>query len=246
MIITKYNDIINNISCNLEDNVNKFAFTLAEVLITLGIIGVVAALTIPALVGKYEIYVRQQQFKKAYSVLETALQKAQYDLGGFPKCYYGLDSDATQGFKWGECQLLFDTIANNFKTVKKCENNALANGCLPPSSYKGNTRGGCPGFSSEAIEQKAPAYILNDGIIMLSYSEGTATTTAPIVAIDINGKKGPNKWGHDVFAFSFVKENKTTGIRISPMASGTCQLIEDGGKSAYDYWLLMNKGVSRF
>ena len=282
LIITKYNNIINNISCNLEDYMNKFtftfaqsathfamfrnfrksAFTLAEVLITLGIIGVVAALTIPTLIGKYEIYVRQQQFKKAYSEIETALQKAQYDLGGFPKCYYGVDSDATQGFKWDECPLLFDTIANNFKTVKKCENNALANGCLPPGSYKGGEKvfvennpdktendygTGCTGFKTSNIEQLATAYVLNDGIIIFSfsYASGGKTAFAPLAAIDVNGKKGPNKWGHDVFAFSFSKENKTTGIRILPMAN-SCQPVEKGGKTAYDYWYLMNKGITKF
>ena len=39
---------------NLSNNVQKFAFTLAEVLITLGIIGVVAAMTIPSLIQSYK------------------------------------------------------------------------------------------------------------------------------------------------------------------------------------------------
>lgn len=51
----------------------KKAFTLSEVLITLGIIGVVAALTIPSVVNNY----KKQQFrtglKKEYSVLLQAL-----------------------------------------------------------------------------------------------------------------------------------------------------------------------------
>ena len=42
-------------NCNMKHHVNKFlGFTLAEVLITLGIIGIVAALTIPALIGNYQ------------------------------------------------------------------------------------------------------------------------------------------------------------------------------------------------
>lgn len=51
---------------------NRFGFTLAEVLITLGIIGVVAAMTIPTLVGNYKYMVLQTQFKKAYSDLNQA------------------------------------------------------------------------------------------------------------------------------------------------------------------------------
>ena len=51
----------------------KRAFTLAEVLITLGIIGVVATMTIPIVINKYRSYVLEVQFKKAYSNLSQAI-----------------------------------------------------------------------------------------------------------------------------------------------------------------------------
>ncbi len=53
---------------------NHKAFTLAEVLITLGIIGVVAALTIPALINRNEERVRETQLKKVYSILAQVHQ----------------------------------------------------------------------------------------------------------------------------------------------------------------------------
>ncbi len=56
-------------------------FTLAEVLITLGIIGVVSALTIPALVGKYKEKQRVTQVKKVYSVLSQAFNLAKNEYG---------------------------------------------------------------------------------------------------------------------------------------------------------------------
>ncbi len=59
----------------------KVAFTLAEVLITLGIIGVVAAMTIPSLVQKYKEKQRVTQLKKAYSVLNQAFLMAVNDYG---------------------------------------------------------------------------------------------------------------------------------------------------------------------
>lgn len=49
----------------------KFGFTLAEVLITLGIIGVVAALTIPRLITTYKAHRLHAQFLKSYSVIQT-------------------------------------------------------------------------------------------------------------------------------------------------------------------------------
>ena len=59
----------------------KIAFTLAEVLITLGIIGVVAALTLPSVIQNYKKQVTVTQLKKAYSVLGQVVQKSIADNG---------------------------------------------------------------------------------------------------------------------------------------------------------------------
>lgn len=52
----------------------KRAFTLAEVLVTLGIVGVIAALTLPALIDSNNAKVRKSQLAKAYSALSQAHQ----------------------------------------------------------------------------------------------------------------------------------------------------------------------------
>jgi len=73
----------------MEDSMKK-GFTLAEVLITLGIIGIVAALTMPALITKYQEQALRTQFKKAFSVFTQNLQKTaliDYD-GGDIGCQY--------------------------------------------------------------------------------------------------------------------------------------------------------------
>lgn len=57
------------------NNSRKIAFTLAEVLITLGIIGVVAALTLPALIANYREKAFVVAAKKNYSVLTNAINK---------------------------------------------------------------------------------------------------------------------------------------------------------------------------
>lgn len=58
------------------ENINGKAFTLAEVLITLGIIGVVAALTLPAIIQKNNKKSLEVAFKKSYANFYNAYNKA--------------------------------------------------------------------------------------------------------------------------------------------------------------------------
>ena len=59
----------------------KIAFTLAEVLITLGIIGVVAAMTLPTLIQKHNNQVVATRLHKFYSVINQAVTMAEVDYG---------------------------------------------------------------------------------------------------------------------------------------------------------------------
>ena len=83
----------NDVKCHAEDNSPKYsmvnctlllkkaAFTLAEVLITLGIIGVVAALTMPALIQQQHKLVVETRLKKFYSVINQAITMSERDNG---------------------------------------------------------------------------------------------------------------------------------------------------------------------
>ena len=52
----------------------KKAFTLAEILITLGIVGIISALTIPTLIQNHKKQVLVNQLKKAMSEISQGLQ----------------------------------------------------------------------------------------------------------------------------------------------------------------------------
>ncbi len=60
---------------------NLRAFTLAEVLITLGVIGVVAALTLPVLIANYNNHITEVRLKKFYSIFNQAIQQSIADNG---------------------------------------------------------------------------------------------------------------------------------------------------------------------
>ncbi|MDR1168694.1 MAG: prepilin-type N-terminal cleavage/methylation domain-containing protein, partial [Heliobacteriaceae bacterium] len=59
----------------------RFAFTLAEVLITLGIIGIIAALTMPALISDYKEKATVAKLKKVYSIFSQVMLQAQAEHG---------------------------------------------------------------------------------------------------------------------------------------------------------------------
>ena len=59
----------------------KRGFTLAEVLITLGIIGVVASMTMPVLVGNYKKKAAVSQLKKVYSLLLQSIEFSKLENG---------------------------------------------------------------------------------------------------------------------------------------------------------------------
>ena len=72
----------------------RIAFTLAEVLITLGIIGVVAALTLPNLITQYQKNATVQGLKVAYSLLSQAVQKSISENGEIDNWDYTLNTNA--------------------------------------------------------------------------------------------------------------------------------------------------------
>ncbi len=68
-------------SCNFGYQAKKFGFTLAEVLITIGIIGVVASLTIPPLVQNHKKQITETRLAKFYSTINQAIELAEIQYG---------------------------------------------------------------------------------------------------------------------------------------------------------------------
>ena len=186
------------------------AFTLAEVLITLGIIGVVAALTIPTLVNNY----RKKQFetglKKEYSVLLQALDMYKQDNETPLKKE---DTDQSPGeFK--------NKIKPYLKILVDCgdfHSGGYKGQCVQKFTYKtysGNT-------ARETLFDDGQI-ILNDGSHLLFENPGYGSYV--YVSIDVNGyNKLPNKWGEDVFTFQLMNDGK-----LLPMgAEGTIYADEN-------------------
>lgn len=106
------------------------AFTLAEVLITLGIIGVVAAMTLPIVVSKYQERVTVTKVKKIYSNLSNAYLLAK-SKNGAPSSW--ATTNSTSGNSYAASRDLALPIIQNMKLVKDCQSDS---GCFPDGSVK--------------------------------------------------------------------------------------------------------------
>lgn len=201
-----------------KDNCKKAGFTLAEVLITLGIIGIVAAMTMPALVGKYQEKSTVTRVKKFYSMMSQALNFAIAEHGTVDTWEYYDDGNAYSKQSTIEFAEYFKKY---LKVSKDCGPNP---GCLANKNVK-YLDGTIWGQYNDSEHYKM---ILADGsylwlrnqYIHCEKFDGDGTkpeqeNVCGLLWIDVNGKSEPNIFGQDVFCF-FIKKD-----RIIPH-SGDC------------------------
>ena len=104
----------------------KAAFTLAEVLITLAIIGIVAAMTILTLISSYKEKQAVSQLAKAYSNLSNAYQMMTVEYGpintwGLKKSHVGTDEDGKNIYNHDSPKLVATRLKKYLKVARTCE-----------------------------------------------------------------------------------------------------------------------------
>ena len=186
----------------------KKGFTLAEVLITLGIIGVVAAITIPSLIQNNQKRVIEAKLKEDYSILQQVMKYAEYnDLsleGSFPDNDAGVRS-------WYETYL-----KNNIKVNQVCFDKA---GCWhsknPTRDLAGqdvafNRTGVGVGINILNLRLNNGSNINIDGYgqssIWLYFGVKITIESTVVAFIDANGDSGPNIVGKDIQIIVFTNK----------------------------------------
>lgn len=158
-------------------------FTLAEVLITLGIIGIVAALTIPTLMQNFQDAQYKTGYKKAFSVASQALQSCLTDneIASRTNQY----DDVAAVTNW-------NCFKSKFNVTKDCSNNNN-NLCWDQTGEHLWQADASPWPT-----QNTWAFVDNSGV---SWSRGfdSAGFHGEVYLVDINGFKKPNKYGKDRF-----------------------------------------------
>lgn len=182
---------------------DSHAFTLAEVLITLGIIGVVASLTIPNVMNYFQEREMVTRLLKFNSTLQQAVQMWKQDIDCYSDAYTCL---AIQGLPDNACSN-FDQIGKFMKISEKTTaagQQSTANWLAPQTlNYYGEDQDAAYG----GVSQKGAwvcAYALSDGQTMAIDPNAASFT----IIVDVNGKKLPNRVGKDTFHFIIGTKNK--------------------------------------
>lgn len=184
----------------------NIAFTLAEVIIVLGIIGTVAELTIPNLVTSFQKQATVTGYKKVYFTLTDAVKLSEANNDSinsweFPITdVYGADPQETIKF-------LKTYIVPYLNIAKTCELNTGVD-CF--RNIKSPSGTGYHSWSSYKVN--LVKYFLSDGTGIYFGSKSTNACGGLIeVLADINGLKAPNVMGKDVFSF-FIIQNACSPV----------------------------------
>lgn len=184
------------------------AFTLAEALIVLGIIGVVAVLVIPTLIKNTQDQEYKVQFKKTYSLLNQAFLYMKEDCGG-----------SVKGCTIAGGGVSRDLLASHLKVVDICDTPGVgACWAVDRADLKllggGSVDGGWgpPLGKGMALADGSFVFVRDDvpDCSLTSASTSWGMGTNPVCSeiwVDTNGKKGPNTVGKDVFLI-FLAENR--------------------------------------
>ena len=194
-------------SYRLNDFKKKIAFTLAEVLITLAIIGVVAAMTIPTLMVNYQKKATASKVKKAYAELAQGLKLAQAEYGDPDMWVINKYTDSAENTKYFSETFIFPYI----KVSKICgTGDEAAENC-----------------EIDSCGAQSYNFILNNGVgvSVAAYSYGNAIT----FSLTVNpGKSIIN--GKDFFVFVVQRNVMSKGLLPYGYTEG---ISRDDIKSGY-------------
>lgn len=168
----------------------RLAFTLAEVLIVMGLIGIVAEMTIPTLMNNVQEQTFKVGAKKAYAMCYAAINQMKQDQGG-TLSYYNSN---------------FNTFKPEFIKYFKVLNDCGTNSCVPDSAASdiytslGGEKANTTSLGGEG------QFVTVDGMFF-NIQNNPASYDDIIIVVDVNGYQAkPNTYGKDTFAFSLLND----------------------------------------
>lgn len=190
-------------------------FTLSEVLITLGVIGVISTLTLPNLITNYEKQETASKLEKAYSTLQNAIQlsNSENPMNNWNWCISTVATTA-------DCAAVENIIS------KLSVQESFPCFCWP---FAGGNSNDCmrhkyPNYfySTDYLHYTSQSYVvlLNDGTIM-QFTGSLEPFWEMSIGIDINGLKQPNRIGRDIFSIRIIYDSSLKTYKLKPYFADT-------------------------
>ena len=211
-----------------------WGFSLAELLIAVAIIGVIAALTIPGVIANYQRKALLTQLQKSYVELQESLLILKTE--NYQKGLYGssLNKKSSTSIRNSAGKFLL----GYYKITQDCETDtqpcfASKYADLSSMTYSDYS---CEGYSVN-VASGAAICIVPASITEEEVSDDTGATTTKeiknpaVVYIDVNGSKEPNIGGRDMFTFNIYED--FTIDEVDP-ASTDLSSLEEERENLYD------------
>ena len=185
----------------------KRGFTLAEVLVTLGIIGVVSAMTIPSLTQNWQKKSYVTQLHKVYNIFQQAFIEDMNENQAVNVAEAGIRNfDQSTGRNF---------MQKHFKIIKECGQNT-SSGCFATQYRSLN------GNSSSNVNFSGYNFVIAGGAAVAIYVDSIDTGDEytddyfGYINVDVNGPKGPNIRGRDLFTMYFFGDGVLDAWHINP------------------------------
>ncbi|MDD3150492.1 MAG: prepilin-type N-terminal cleavage/methylation domain-containing protein [Candidatus Gastranaerophilales bacterium] len=211
---------------NKEGTMKNKGFTLAETLIVIAIIGIIASIAIPTLFGTTSDAELKAAWKKQYSDLTQATMMIIADNGGTLAGAFPGDAAGSEDLK--------NAFASKLNIIKDCSGFSTYGGTGAGASTEGCWHEDANSWfylnGTTTWKESFPGLILNNGNLIrflinksnCSYQTGDFTSCGNIL-IDINGFKKPNTYGKDIFGVNITTNSLVPlGARESNDPSTTC------------------------
>ena len=227
-------------------NIRRVAFTLAEVLITLGIIGVVAAITIPNLVGRWRERVTVNKVTHAYSLLSQAYLKM-LQKNGDPRNISCNNTDCFLNLLAEELKVISPIDLAMIPEIFNLSGDIYLSAGYYNYIYRMILENGYIIYSRSNFSDKCDFTYSNwDGV------DEAYKTICMTIMVDINGESAPNTLGRDIFSFYLTHDRVIPfGLPDEPYYRFESRCKKDGastwdGSNNGEYcagWVLVNKNM---
>lgn len=184
------------------------AFTLSEVIITVGIIGVIAALTVPNLVKNYQKQAQTVKLRKTINEIENAVDMLITEEGKTSLAHTSLYTNANG---------MEEFFTTHLRVTKTCSSENTSK-CFANQEYISIN-----GSQHKTFTCSGNSYILADSSTVCARKISSTTGNDIELYIDTNGTQPPNIGGRDMFLVYIRPDGKIYGSASNALVD--CKIV---------------------